>query len=208
MLLYDFPASGNCFKVRLLFAHLGIRYERREVDPFDYARKRELLGDLNPSRRVPTVVLDDGRALPESNSILYYFAEGTDYLPADRYARAQVIQWLCFEQFNHQPHLSAARVWARGGKPPPPEERAARMRSGEAALRAMDRYLDDRRFLVEERYSIADIALYAYTHVAEEGGFDLGKHPAVRAWLDRVSAQPGYVPMMAPAGARAKSLGG
>lgn len=202
MLLYDFPESGNCFKVRLLFAHLGLSYERREVDPFDVALKRELLGDLNPVRRLPTVVFDDGRPLAESNAILWYVAEGTDYLPTDRYARAQVVQWLCFEEFSHQPHLAVARLWGRGGDPPTPDEREARMRGGHAALKAMDRHLATHRLLVGERYSIADIALYAYTHVADEGGFELDRYPAVQAWLDRVAAQPGHVPMTASGGDR------
>lgn len=207
MLLYDFPESGNCFKVKLLFAHLGIEYERREVEPFDVERKRELLGDLNPVRRLPTLVLDDGRPLAESNAILWYFADGTEYLPPDPYARARVIQWLCFEQFSHQPHLAAARLWGRGGDPPTPEEREACMRGGNAALKAMDRFLGTNRFLVDERYSIADIALYAYTHVAHEGGFELGGYPAVRDWLDRVAEQPGHVPMPASGGGRDALVG-
>lgn len=193
MLLYDYPDSGNCFKVRLLFAHLGIAYERREVYPFDFEQKRDLLAGLNPVRRLPVAVLDDGRALAESNAILFFFAEGSDYLPSDPYGRAQVVQWLCFEQFSHQPNLATARVWGRGGIPPTPEEREMRMRDGDRALEAMDRHLGDRRFLVDDRYSIADIALYAYTHVAGEGGFSLDRHPAVRAWLERVAEQPGYI---------------
>ncbi|MGB7686738.1 MAG: glutathione S-transferase family protein [Solirubrobacterales bacterium] len=197
MLLYDYPDSGNCFKVRLLFAHLGIAYERREVYPFDFAQKRDLLADLNPVRRLPVVVLDNGRSLAESNAILFFFAEGSDYLPSDPYGRAQVVQWLCFEQFSHQPNLATARVWRRGGTPPMPEEREKRMRDGERALVAMDRYLGDRRFFVDDHYSIADIALYAYTHVANEGGFSLAGYPAVRAWLDRVAGQPGYIPISA-----------
>src|SRR3954470_13095036 len=158
MLLYDYPESGNCFKVRLLFAQLGIDCERREVDPFDYAHKRELLGDLNPVRRLPTLILDDRRPPAESNPILFHFAEGTEHLPEDRYARAQVLQWLCFEQFSHQPHLAAARIWGRGGDQPPEAVREMHMRDGNAALRALDRYLGGRGFLVGERYSIADIA--------------------------------------------------
>ncbi len=195
MLLYDFPESGNCFKVKLLFAHLGLDYERRDVDPFDVVQKRELLGGLNPVRRLPTLVLDDGRPLAESNAILFYFAEGTEYLPADRYERAQVVQWLCFEEFSHQPYLATARLWAMGGDPPSAEERAMRMRGGEMALKAMGRHLERRRFLVGERYSIADIALYAYTQFADESGFELDGHPAVKAWLERVAAQPGHVPL-------------
>jgi glutathione S-transferase len=207
MLLYDFAESGNCFKVKLLFAQLGIGYERREVDPFDVERKRELLGDLNPVRRLPTLVLDDGRPLAESNAIMWYFADGTEYLPSDPYARARVIQWLCFEQFSHQPHLAAARLWGRGGDPPTPEEREAHMRGGNAALKAMDRFLATHRFVVDERYSIADIALYAYSHVADEGGFDLSRYPAVRDWLDRVAEQPGHVPMPASGGDRDARVG-
>ena len=198
MLLYESSVSGNCYKVRLLLAHLGIPYERREVDVVDRSSRRELLGHLNPALRVPTLVLDDGRALAESDAILMYFGDGTPYVPDDRYERAQVLQWLFFEQYSHEPYIAVVRFWLTlADRPPAAEEVEARRKGGYAALDAMERHLAERAFLVGERYSVADIALYAYTHVAGEGGFDLEPYPAVRAWLDRVAAQPGHVPITA-----------
>ena len=198
MLLYNSQVSGNCYKVRLLFAHLGMRYERREMDVVDRSNRAELLGDLNPALRVPTLVLDDGRPLAESNAILFYFAEGTRYLPEDRYERAQVLQWMFFEQYSHEPNIAVVRFWvAFSDAPPPDPEIGARRRAGYAALDAMERHLSSREFLVSERFTIADISLYAYTHVAGEGGFDLAGYPAIRAWLDRVAGQPGHEAMAA-----------
>ncbi|MET0761647.1 MAG: glutathione S-transferase family protein [Thermoleophilaceae bacterium] len=198
MLLYNSQVSGNCYKVRLLFAHLRVRYERREMDVVDRSNRAELLGDLNPALRVPTLVLDDGRPLAESNAILFYFAEGTRYLPEDRYERAQVLQWLFFEQYSHEPNIAVVRFWvAFSDAPPPDPEIGARRRAGYAALDAMERHLSSREFLVSERFTIADISLYAYTHVAGEGGFDLAGYPAIRAWLDRVAGQPGHEAMAA-----------
>jgi glutathione S-transferase len=193
MLLYNSQTSGNCWKVRQLFAHLGIEYERREVDVIDRSGRKELLGELNPGLRVPTLVLDDGRSLAESNAITTYFADGTPYLPEDRFERAQVLQWQFFEQYSHEPYIAVARFWAIARITPPESEREAKMRGGTAALRAMEGHLAGREFLVAERYTIADIALYAYTHVAPEGGFELDPYPAIRAWLERVAAQPGHI---------------
>ncbi|MGB0097716.1 MAG: glutathione S-transferase family protein [Solirubrobacteraceae bacterium] len=193
MLLYNSQVSGNCYKARLLFAHLGLGYERRELDVIDRSDRQEVLGALNPALRVPTLVFDDGRVLAESNAILFYFAEGTDYLPADRFERAQVLQWLFFEQYSHEPYIAVARFWKIAGIEPSPTELEAKLRGGRAALRALDGRLTERQFLVGERYSIADIALYAYTHVAPEGGFELGPYPAVRTWLQRVAAQSRHV---------------
>ena len=175
----------------------GSTYERREVSVTDRSDRPELLGDLNPALRVPTLVLDDGRPLAESDAILCYFAEGTPYLPDDRYERAQVLQWLFFEQYSHEPNIAVVRFWVAIADAPAPEaELEARRRGGHAALRAMEGHLaEGRAFLVGERYTIADIALYAYTHVAPEGGFDLEPYPAVRAWLERVATQPGHVAM-------------
>ena len=197
MLLYDNPESGNCYKVRLLFSHLGLEYERRELDVIDRSNRPEVLGTLNPALRVPTLVLDDGRPLGESGAILCYFAEGTPYLPEDRYLRAQVPQWLFFEQYSHEPYIAVARFWTIAGITPSEEAAAEKRRGGERALRAMDRHLADARFLVADRYTIADIALYAYTHLAPEGGFELEAYPAIQAWLARVSTQPGHIPMTA-----------
>jgi glutathione S-transferase len=193
MLLYDSRVSGNCYKVRQLLTHLGISYERREVDVIDRSGRRELLGALNPALRVPTLVLDDGRSLAESGAITFYFAEGTPFLPDDRYERAQVLQWLFFEQYSHEPYIAVARFWAIAGITPPDGEAEAKQRGGTAALRAMEDHLTGREFLVADRYTIADIALYAYTHVAPEGGFELEPYPAIRTWLARVEAQPGHI---------------
>jgi glutathione S-transferase len=198
VLLYDSQVSGNCYKVRLLLAHLGVVYERRVVDVVDRSDRVELLGDLNPALRVPTLVLDDGRPLAESNAILFYFAEGTPYLPEDRYELAQVLQWLFFEQYSHEPNIAVVRFWVRYSDAPPADaEVEIRRRAGYAALDAMERHLSSRSFHVGERFTIADISLYAYTHVAAEGGFDLAGYPAIGAWLDRVAGQSGHEPITA-----------
>jgi glutathione S-transferase len=198
MLLYDSGVSGNCYKVRLLLAHLDIPYERREVDVVDRSDRAELLGSLNPALRVPTLVLDDGRALAESNAILWYLAAGSDYLPGEGFLRAKVLQWLFFEQYSHEPYIAVARFWLTISPTRPSQsEIEAKLAGGRAALDALERGLEDRAFLAGDRYTIADIALYAYTHVAHEAGFDLQGHPAVEHWLERVAAQPGHIPITA-----------
>ncbi|HEX3362272.1 MAG TPA: glutathione S-transferase family protein [Solirubrobacterales bacterium] len=197
MLLYDNAISGNCYKVRLLFSLLGIDYERRDVSVIDRSNRGELLGDLNPGLRVPTLVLDDGRPLAESDAILVYFAEGTEYLPEDRYERAQVLQWMFFEQYSHEPNIAVLRFWAHAEIKPDPREAVAKFNGGLAALEAMERHLTGREFLVGNSVTIADLALYAYTHVADEGGFEIARFEAIGAWLERVRALPGYVPITA-----------
>ena len=194
MLLYNSQVSGNCYKVRLLLAQLGIEYERRELDVIDRSNRPDVIGELNPALRVPTLVLDDGRSLGESNAIINYFAEGTPYLPEDRFERAQVLQWQFFEQYDHEPNIAVARFLVAVNDAPPDEALLAeKRRGGYRALDAMESHLAGREFLVGERYTIADISLYAYTHVAPEGGFDLSRYPAINAWLGRVAAQPGHV---------------
>jgi glutathione S-transferase len=197
MLLYDSPVSGNCYKVRLLLAHLGIPYERQTVDVVDRSNRRELLGHLNPGLTVPTLVLDDGRPLGESAAILWYFGEGTRFVPEDGYERAQVLQWMFFEQYQLEPTIAVVRFWVvYSGRPEEFEpERPAKMKGGERALRRLERGLEGREYIVGDLLTLADIALYGYTHVAGEGGFSLEPYPAVRAWLDRVAAEPGHVPM-------------
>jgi glutathione S-transferase len=195
VLLYDSRVSGNCYKVRLLFGHLGVVVERVELDVVDRSNRRAVIGDANPALRVPTLVLDDGRPLAESNAILWYFADGTAYVPSDPYERAQVLQWQFFEQYDHEPNIAVRRFWLMKGIQVEPDQLEAKRTGGHRALDAMARHLGARTFLVGERYSIADISLYAYTHVADEGGFDLGGYPAITAWLDRVSAQAGHVPI-------------
>ncbi|HEX5929930.1 MAG TPA: glutathione S-transferase family protein [Solirubrobacterales bacterium] len=197
LLLYENPVSGNCHKVRLLLGLLGIEYESREVSVTDWSSRVELLGGLSPSLNVPTVVLEDGRPLAESNAILWYFADGTEYLPDDPYERAQVLQWMFFEQYKHEPAIAVVRFWVAlaDREPPPGIDIEARRADGRAALKVMERHLAEREYLVGDRFTIADIALYAYTHVAPEGGFDLEPYPAVRAWLARVEEEPEVVPM-------------
>jgi glutathione S-transferase len=197
-LLYDSPVSGNCYKVRLLLAHLGIPIERRTVDVVDRSNREELLGELNPGLSVPTILLDDGRALGESGAILWFFGEGSRFVPTDPYERAQVLQWMFFEQNQHEPTIAVVRFWlAYSGRPA--EEFAGRLEGrkagGERALAAMERHLDGRSFFVGDSLTLADIALYAYTHVAHEGGFDLSGYPAIRAWIGRVAAEPGHIPI-------------
>ena len=196
MLLFDSQVSGNCYKVRLLLAHLGRSYDRYEVDVVDRSDRAELLGALNPALRVPTLVLDDDRVLAESNAILWFLADGTPYLPTDSFERAQVLQWMFFEQYSHEPNIAVVRFWVHvAGGPPSSKELEARRSGGHAALAAMEAHLAGREFLVGGIYTIADIALYAYTHVAHEGGFDLAPYPSIGGWLTRVAAQPGHVPI-------------
>jgi glutathione S-transferase len=197
VLLYNSPISGNCYKVRLLFAHLGIEYERRNLDVVDRSNRGEVLGELNPDLRVPTLVLDDGRPLAESGAILWYFAEGTRFVPTDAYERAKVLQWMFFEQYTHEPAIAVVRfLVAYSGDA---ESHAAtieqRTATGYRALGSMERHLAGNPYFVGDSLTLADIALYAYTHVAHEGGFDLEECPAIGTWLDRVAAEPGHVPI-------------
>jgi len=201
VLLYDNPVSGNCHKVRLILGLVGIEYERREMSVVDHSDRVEVLGGLSPTLNLPTVVLDDGRPLAESNAILCYFAEGTEYLPDDRYERAQVLQWMFFEQYKHEPAIAVPRFWdsIAGDDLPRPGDLEERRASGRQALKVMERHLREREFFVGGRFTVADLALYAYTHVAHEAGFDLEPLPSVRAWIERVEAEPGVEPM-APLG--------
>jgi glutathione S-transferase len=198
LLLYNAQVSGNCYKVRLLLAQLGVDYERREIDVVDRSGRSGLLGEVNPALQVPTLVLDDGRALAESNAILWYLALGTPYLPDDDFGRAKVLQWMFFEQYSHEPNIAVVRYWVSIAADRPRESVIeARRKAGYDALDAMERELATREFLVAGRYTIADIALYAYTHVAGEGGFDLSGYPAIGRWLDRIASQAGHVPITA-----------
>jgi glutathione S-transferase len=198
VLLYDSPISGNAYKVRLLFAHLGVEYERREVDVVDRSDKREFLAELNPARGVPTLVFDDGRPLGESHAILWFFGEGTGFVPEDPYDRARVLQWLAFEQHEMEPSLGVARFvisysgWPRERYEPRLKEwwsRAGR------SLSALDAALAGRAWLVAETPTLADLSLYAYTHVAGEAEVDLEPYGNVLRWLSSVESLPGHVPM-------------
>jgi glutathione S-transferase len=198
MLLYNSQVSGNCYKVRLLLAHLGVEYERRELSVVDRSNRPELLNGLNPSLRVPTLVLDDGRSIGESGAIIWFFGEGTRFVPDDPYERAQVLQWMFFEQYDHEPAIAVVRFWL-GYSGRPREEFADRLEertaAGYRALDALERHLDGRSWLVGDGMTLADIALYGYTHVADEAGFELDRYPAIGAWLERVASEPGHVPI-------------
>jgi len=192
--LYDYLESGNGYKVRLLLHQLGIPFERVELDIAKGETRTPEFLRINPNGRIPVLQLEDGTCLAESNAIQWYLAEGTPFLPGGRLERAQVLQWMFFEQYSHEPYIAVLRFWTHMGwleaKAAEVPDRRAR---GEAALRVMEQHLARRDWFAADRYTIADIALYAYTHVAHEGGFDLGPHPAVRAWLERVRSQPGHV---------------
>ena len=198
MKLYDDPRSGNGYKARLLLAQLGLEYRYVPLDILrGETRTPEFLAAKNPNGRIPVLELDDGTTLAESNAILYYLSQGTPYWPADRLQQSQVLQWLFFEQYSHEPNIATPRFWLAIKKlemtPFNAELLAQKQKAGNAALGVMEQHLRSRRFFVAERYTIADIALYAYTHEAHEGGFDLSQYPAVVTWLDRVRAQPRHV---------------
>jgi len=190
--------SGNCYKVRLLLAHLGIDYDRTELGVVDRSNRPDVLGGLNPDLRVPTLVLDDGRPLAESGAILWYFGEGTRFVPDDRYDRAKVLQWMFFEQYTHEPAIAVVRFLVAYSGEPERYERVIKRKTadGYKVLDAMESHLAaGAPYVVGEAITLADIVLYAYTHVAHEGGFDLDPYPTIRAWLDRVAAEPGHVPI-------------
>jgi glutathione S-transferase len=195
--LYDYLPSGNGYKVRLLLAQVALPFELVQLDITQGATRTPEFLAKNPNGRIPLLEVAPDEFLAESNAILFYLSEGTAFLPTDRWERAQVLQWMCFEQYSHEPNIATVRFWVHYTELTP-ERRAAieqKRPLGYAALDVMERHLASRRFFVGDRYSIADIALYAYTHVADEGGFDLGPYPAVRAWLDRVRAEPRHVPI-------------
>jgi glutathione S-transferase len=195
MRLYDYAASGNCYKVRLLLALLGQPYERVPVDIFAGETLTDAFAALNPDRKTPVLELGDGQTLTESAAILWYLAEGTDYLPGDRLARARVLRWLCFERAL-TPAVAGARFQVMTGRTD--EETPFLLANARAHLAALDRRLEGRDWVALETPTIADIALYGYTHVAEDAGLDLTPHAAIRAWLDRTRALPGYTNDLIP----------
>ncbi|HEX5206293.1 MAG TPA: glutathione S-transferase family protein [Steroidobacteraceae bacterium] len=199
MILYDYLDSGNGYKIRLLLAHLGRGYRWVELDILRGGTRTADFLVKNPNGRIPTLQLDDGTCLAESNAILWYLADGTPYLPTGKLERAQVLQWMFFEQYSHEPYVATPRYILKHLPKDSPRraELPKRLEQGRAALGVMEGHLAGRQFFVGERYSIADIALYAYTHVAHEGELDLGPCPAVRAWIDRVASQPAHVPLTA-----------
>jgi glutathione S-transferase len=193
--LYQFQPSGNCYKVRLLLNQLGKPFEVVEMDLMSGAARTPEFKAKNPIARVPTVELEPGVFLAESNAILWYFAEGTPFIPTDKLERARMLQWMFFEQYSHEPYVAVARAWISFFGVPAGKERELeeRIQKGYAALDVMEGELKQRPFFAGNQYSLADIALYAYTHVAEEGRFELGRYPAIRAWFERVQAQPRHL---------------
>jgi glutathione S-transferase len=196
--LYDFMGSGNGYKVRLLLAQLGLPYRLVERDILKGETRTPEFLAKNPNGRIPTLQLEDGTHLAESDAILWYLAEGTTFAPADRLARAQTLQWMFFEQYSHEPYIAVVRFWRHlidRLSPLQELDLPGRVEKGYAALGVMEQHLARHQWFVGDRYGLADIALYAYTHVAPEGNFNLDNYPHVSAWLARVAAQPGYVSM-------------
>jgi len=199
--LHQMQMSGNCYKVRLAARQLGVALTLKDYGLHDgTTRKPEFLAK-NPNGRVPLLELGDGRTLPESGAILWYLSEGSKLLPADRWGRAEVLQWMFFEQYSHEPYIAVARFWLAFA----PQQELEKRRhlvgewhaKGNAALAVMQTHLARRDWFAGARYSIADIALYGYTHCAGDGGFELGAYPAVRAWLKRVASEPGHLTLEA-----------
>lgn len=206
--LHGFSPSGNCHKVRLLLEQLGRPYRWVETDSSRGATRTPEFLALNPNGKVPLLALDDGRTLAESNAMLCWLAEGTEYMPADAWQRAQALSWMFFEQYSHEPYVAVAR-FIRGWTPAASPRRAElpRLRErGHQALAVMERHLLSAPWFSGPCYGIADIALFAYTDVAGEGGFDLAPYPALRDWLARVRATPGFVPMPPPSAEAAALL--
>jgi len=196
--VFGTSTSGNCHKVRLALDALGLPYRWHEVDVLaGETRTAEFLA-MNPNGKVPVLQIDDHSFLPESNAILCYLADGSHLWPGDRLARAQALQWLFFEQYSHEPYIAVARFIRRFLKRDDDPRLPELMRRGHDALAVMESHLARQPFLAAGRFSIADIALFAYTHRADEGGFDLDHYPAVRAWLQRCQAQPGVSTMPSP----------
>ncbi len=193
--LYDFLLSGNAYKVRLLLAQLGLFFERVDVNILNNETRTSEFFKINPNGRIPVLEIDTGQFIAESNAILFYLSQKTQFFPSTHFEQAQVMQWLFFEQYSHEPYIATSRYWISIlGKANEYQEALNQKREpGYAALAVMERHLKEYKFFVGECYTIADIGLFAYTHVADEGGFNLTKFPAIRAWLERVKDQPGYI---------------
>jgi glutathione S-transferase len=200
LVLHEYSESGNCYKVRLTAALLGLPLERREYDILKgETRTEEFLAAVNANGRIPVLQVGE-RFIPESNAACFYLADGSALVPEDRFDRADMLRWMFFEQYNHEPNVATMRFWVAflGVDRLTDAQRAqiaGKRAAGEAALALMDEHLDGRDWFVGDGPSLADIALYAYTHVAEEGGFELARYPGVSAWLVRVAALSGYVAM-------------
>lgn len=200
IILYQQHDSGNCYKVRLVLTHIGVPFQTVAVSSLDGATRRPEFLVKNSIGKVPTVRLDDGRFLAESNAILLHFAEGTALLPTDRYARAKVYEWLFFEQYSHEPAIAVRRalcVYPGRGAEATPARMAQLLDAGNRALAVIERRLDAADWLAGDGFSIADISLYAYTHMAADGGYDMHRYPGIRRWLTRVAALPHHLPIEA-----------
>ncbi len=194
--IYDFTGSGNGYKTWLLLQQIGVPYQRIERDILKGETRTPEFLKKNPNGRIPTLELEDGTFLFESGAICWYLAEGTKFAPATRLERAQTLQWMFFEQYSHEPYIAVARFWKHFLPKLSPQQEANLpdiMKKGYAALGVMEQHLAHNQFFVGNRYGLADIALYAYTHVAGEGGFNLDNYPHVNAWMARVANQPGHV---------------
>jgi len=190
--LYDFLPSGNGYKIRLLLSQLDLPYRYVEKDILNGETQTEEFLKLNANGRIPLLQLENEECLAESNAILMYLAENTPFLPEDRLTKARVLQWLFFEQYSHEPNIAVVRFWMTHGGPTVAQKAQldAKLTAGYSALSVMEKQLQTTDFLIGSSYTVADIALYAYTHVAHEGGFDLSEYPAVSSWLQRIKSQP------------------
>ena len=197
--VYGDSRSGNCYKVQLLCSHLGIDYAWKEVDILAGDTHTPEFLAMNGNGKIPLLALPDGRCLPESNAILCYLADDSALAGSDRFSRADVLQWMFFEQYSHEPNIASSRFIIQYLGNPPDRQAALEEKrvGGYKALDVMEGQLADRCFMTGDAFTMADIALYAYTHVADEGGFDLDRYPAIRAWLARVAARPEHVAMRA-----------
>jgi glutathione S-transferase len=189
--LYDFASSGNGYKVRLLLTQLELPFTYHECNILDGATRTPEFLALNPNGKIPLLITPDRKTLSESNAIICYLAEGTRFMPADAWERAQVLQWMFWEQYSHEPYIATSRFWKKYCDPAEVADKLAEAKpKGIAALDIMETHLEGLQWFVGETYTIADITLYAYTHTAEDGGFSLREYPNIRSWLARVKAQP------------------
>lgn len=198
MRLYNMSNSGNCYKPRLLAAHLNLPLDVVPVDVLAGETHHPDFIAKNKSGRVPLLELDNGQFLPESNAQLWFLAEGSSFIPADAYERAQVLQWMFFEQYSHEPFIAVARFWwsiKPGGRTEKADDFAAWHQKGYNALNVMEDHLSTRDFFVGGRYTIADIALFAYTHNADEANMSLETYPHIQNWVKRIKSQPNFIPM-------------
>ena len=198
-ILHNMQMSGNCYKIRLAAHQLGVSLTLKEYPVNAGLTRKPAFLAKNSNGRVPMLELEDGRCLPESGAILCYLSDGGNLQPTDKWARAEMLQWMFFEQYSHEPYIAVARFWLKYAPKDLLEKKRAQLpelqEKGNAALGVMETHLKKHDWFAGERYSIADIALYGYTHAADDGGFDLAAYPAVSAWLAHVAAQPRHIPL-------------